>query len=311
MKLLFRRIHLYLGLVSGLFIVFVCLTGTILVFEKEIEQSWHSERYFVTPVSTPRLSLAQLADAVHAYKPNAKIGGLKVYADPTRSVEVSLAGAPGAGGGSGARPGGEGQMGAAGERRGGEGGRGNAGQPGEGGPGKGGKGKGDGGGPRVFVNPYTGAILGEMNPRESFFHTVEQLHRGLVAGRIGKLVMGINASIFLFILGTGLVLWWPAARKALASRLTVKWGQRLEAPQPRFPPRAGLLRFAVSVHHGQYGRGHVLRLGRAGHQPAHPLAHEAAGAARFGRASRGWHRTLRRRCRAGPGPPASPRCGII
>jgi uncharacterized iron-regulated membrane protein len=63
-----------------------------------------------------------------------------------------------------------------------------------------------------------------MNPRDSFFHTVEQLHRGLVAGRTGKLVMGINSTIFLFILGTGLVLWWPATRKALTPRLKVKWG---------------------------------------------------------------------------------------
>jgi uncharacterized iron-regulated membrane protein len=87
-----------------------------------------------------------------------------------------------------------------------------------------GKGKGDGGGPRIFVNPYTAAITGEMNPRESFFHTVEQLHRGLVAGKIGKLVMGVSATIFLFILATGVVLWWPATRKALTPRLRVKWG---------------------------------------------------------------------------------------
>ncbi|WP_210517731.1 PepSY-associated TM helix domain-containing protein [Hymenobacter terricola] len=201
-----RNIHLYLGLASGLIIVFVCLTGSILVFETEIEQAWHPERYFVTPTAAPRLLLAQLTEAVRVHKPKAQISGLKIYADPTRTVEVSLAGAPGSKGG---------------ER--GEGNGKEASRAGEG-PGKGGKGKGDGGGPRVYLNPYSGAILGEMNPRDSFFHTVEQLHRGLVAGKIGKLVMGVNASIFLFILGTGLVLWWPAARKALSPRLKVKWG---------------------------------------------------------------------------------------
>ncbi|OGX90274.1 PepSY-associated TM helix domain-containing protein, partial [Hymenobacter coccineus] len=94
---------------------------------------------------------------------------------------------------------------------------------GPGGPsGRGGKGRDNG--PRLFLNPYTGAIVGEVKTQDSFFHFVEQLHRGLVAGRVGKLVMGINGIIFLFILGTGIVLWWPAARKALTARLTVKWG---------------------------------------------------------------------------------------
>ncbi|WP_324677937.1 PepSY-associated TM helix domain-containing protein [Hymenobacter sp. GOD-10R] len=237
MKVFFRRIHLYLGLVSGLFLVIVCLTGSILVFEKELEQSWHAERYFVEAAATPRLSLAQITEAVRTYKPKAKISGVKVYADPTRSVEVSLAGAPGGpgGAGKGEQGGGgrsegmnqqrgegqkEGMRGQQGEQR-GEGQQGAAG--GKGGPGgKGGRG-GDNG-PRVFVNPYTGAVLGEMNPRESFFHSVEQIHRGLVAGRIGKTVMGINSIIFLFILGTGLVLWWPTARRMFSQRLTIKWG---------------------------------------------------------------------------------------
>ncbi|UOQ96884.1 PepSY domain-containing protein [Hymenobacter sp. 5317J-9] len=217
-KRFIRNIHLYLGLASGLVIVFVCLTGSILVFEKEIEQAWHPERYTVAPATTSALSLAQLTTAVQAYKPKAKIGGFKVYADPARSMEVSLAGGPGGKGGEGAK----GPRSGDGKAR-AEGAGPATAKPGEGGPGKG-KGKGDGGGPRIYVNPYTGAILGEINPRETFFHTVEQLHRGLVAGKIGKLVMGVSASIFLFILGTGLVLWWPAARKALTPRLTVKWG---------------------------------------------------------------------------------------
>jgi uncharacterized iron-regulated membrane protein len=222
-KSAFRTVHLWLGLASGLIIVFVCLTGSILAFEQEIEQAWHRERYFVAPATTPRLPLAQLAEAVKAHQPKAKIGGFKLYADPTRTVEVSLAGGsggPGAKGGErGASEKGVGQM--PGEPRSeGSGKGGKEGSKGEGGKG----GKGEGGGPRIFVNPYTAAITGELNPRDNFFKTVEQLHRGLVAGKIGKLVMGVSATVFLFILGTGLVLWWPTARKALKPRLKVKWG---------------------------------------------------------------------------------------
>ncbi|RZK48191.1 MAG: PepSY domain-containing protein, partial [Hymenobacter sp.] len=113
-----------------------------------------------------------------------------------------------------------------GESQGGEG-RSRAGTPsamgGPGGPGgKGGRG-GDRG-PTLFLNPYTGAVLGEFKQQESFFHFIEQIHRGLVAGRVGKLIMGINSVIFLFILGTGIVLWWPAARQAFSQRLRIKWG---------------------------------------------------------------------------------------
>lgn len=210
-KSFIRIIHLWLGLGTGLIIVFVCLTGSVLAFEQELEQAWHPARYFVVPAATPRLPLARLADAVQAYKPKAKINGFKLYADPARTVEISLSG--------GDKPvkGKEGRVAfAAQQNR----------EHGKGGPEKGSKskGKGEGGGPRVFVNPYTAAITGELNPRDNFFKTVEQLHRGLVAGPVGKLVMGISASIFLFILGTGLVLWWPTARKALRPRLTVKWG---------------------------------------------------------------------------------------
>jgi len=238
MKLFFRRIHLYLGLVSGLFLVVVCLTGTILVFEEEFEHALNHERYFVAAAATPRLSLAQLTNAVRAAKPKAKINGIKVYADPTRTVEIGLAGS----GRPGGPQGGEGRKGMreqpsegraegmrpqGGERPAGraEGGRTGNGMVAGGGPGaKGGKGKGGDRGPTLFLNPYTGAILGEYDSHKSFFHFIEEIHRGLVAGRVGKLIMGINSIIFLFILGTGIVLWWPTARKALTQRLKVKWG---------------------------------------------------------------------------------------
>jgi uncharacterized iron-regulated membrane protein len=246
MKVFFRRIHLYLGLVSGLFLVVVCLTGSLLVFEEELTHALNPERYTVAAATTPRLSLAQLTEAVHTTRPKAKINGIKVYADPTRTVEISLAGSGRLGGpqssgegrgqgntmrgqGEGGR--GEGPRGEAREgrpERQGEGpreqrseGRGQAGGPGA----KGGRGgKGGDRGPTLFVNPYTGAILGEYDSHKSFFHFMEEIHRGLVAGRVGKLIMGINSIIFLFILGTGIVLWWPTARKALTQRLQIKWG---------------------------------------------------------------------------------------
>ncbi|RZK24427.1 MAG: hypothetical protein EOO56_01455, partial [Hymenobacter sp.] len=221
MKVFFRRIHLYLGLVSGLFLVIVCLTGSLLVFEEELEHAFHGERYTVAAATTPRRSLTQLTEAVHAARPKAKINAIRVYADPTRTVEISLAGGGPQGGegregrgnnlrdqanegrgaqGNEAREGmREGQKGRGEGMRGGGRGpqasgseaRGQAGGPGA----KGGRGKGGDRGPTLFVNPYTGAILGEYDSHKSFFHFIEEIHRGLVAGRVGKLIMGINSII--------------------------------------------------------------------------------------------------------------------
>ncbi|TGD79508.1 PepSY-associated TM helix domain-containing protein [Hymenobacter wooponensis] len=232
MKIFFRNIHLYLSLVSGLIIAVVCLTGGVLVFEKELEQAWHPERYFVAPATSPRMPLKLLAGSVVAYKPTAKITGVKVYADPARTVEFSLAGAPGgekgdkkeggrAGKGAEANVAPAAEAGApregAGRREGGAEGKGEKG-------GKGGKGgEGGPGGPKVFVNPYTGAVTGELNYRETFFFTMMALHRGMVGGPIGKLIVGVSTVMFLFIIATGIVLWWPATRKALQQRLKVKW----------------------------------------------------------------------------------------
>ncbi|SHJ28335.1 Uncharacterized iron-regulated membrane protein [Hymenobacter daecheongensis DSM 21074] len=205
MKIFFRNIHLYLSLASGLVIALVCLTGGLLVFEREIEQAWHPQRYFLTATGPQRLPLQQLADAVKATDAKAKVSGLKVYADPSRTVEISLMG----GGPQGGRKPPEAPT-ATGA-----------------GAGKAGKKEapkgGEGGGPKLYVNPYTGAIIDKVTYRDTFFFSVMALHRGMVGGPVGKLVVGVSTLLFLFIIGTGLVLWWPATRQAVRQRLTVKW----------------------------------------------------------------------------------------
>src|SRR3569833_678630 len=44
MKIFFRRIHLYLSLAAGLVILTACLTGAILVFEKDLQMSFNKEK---------------------------------------------------------------------------------------------------------------------------------------------------------------------------------------------------------------------------------------------------------------------------
>ena len=59
----------------------------------------------------------------------------------------------------------------------------------------------------VFVNAYTGNILGDRLRDKAFFDKVYSLHYQLFAGNIGTIVVGI-AALFLFLLTvTGLILW--------------------------------------------------------------------------------------------------------
>ena len=202
MKVFFRRIHLYLSLAAGLVILVCCLTGAVLVFEKDLQMALNKDRYYVEQ-GTTRLGLDQLAAGIKASHPQFKINGVKVYDDPTRSVEFNVApkpkkdkgeqkaAAPAAAGGK--------EKGAAPKGR----------QPGF----------------TLFVNPYTGQVLEQYSYRETFFYQVFALHRWLLGGEgsIGKYIVGVSTLIFLFILLTGIILWWPRTRTIMKQRLSIKW----------------------------------------------------------------------------------------
>src|SRR5215210_3899522 len=93
------------------------------------------------------------------------------------------------------------------------------------------------GGRNLFVNPYTGEVLGEGSPRvRAFFRTVTDWHRWLGAGgesRAGwRAVTGASNLVFLFIVMSGVYLWWP--RKWTRSSLrAVTWFRRAQSGRAR------------------------------------------------------------------------------
>lgn len=198
MKIFFRRIHLYLSFAAGLVILICCLTGAILVFEKDLQMAFNKERYYV-PVSGTRLSADSLVKGVKAAYPGAKVNGLKLYMEASRSVEVSVGLPPKKEKEETKVPKGGAEKKSPPQR-----------QPGF----------------TIFVNPYTGEVLEKYSYSETFFYKVFALHRWLLGGNnsIGKLIIGISTFIFLFILLTGIILWWPKTKKNLKQRLNIKWG---------------------------------------------------------------------------------------
>ena len=231
MKKFFRVIHLYLSLAAGLVIAIVCFTGAVLVFEKELQEAFNKSRYYVTPTGE-RLALEQLVQKVKTAVPQAKVGGVKIYPDAARSVEVSLF-MPEKEGEKGERGQGEKMRGEGGnsrERAEGIQASGGAERKERGGPGgnEAKRGAGGGGGRpshTAFVNPYSGQVLELYSYRETFFYQMFALHRWLLGSQdsIGKLIVGVSTFIFLFILITGIILWWPKTRNILSQRLKVKF----------------------------------------------------------------------------------------
>lgn len=74
----------------------------------------------------------------------------------------------------------------------------------------------------VHVNPYTGAILGTRARYGEGFGWIEGLHKYLtLEPKLGEKVNGTLAFIFVGLLGSGVVLWWPATRRALVAGLTL------------------------------------------------------------------------------------------
>lgn len=61
----------------------------------------------------------------------------------------------------------------------------------------------------VFVDPYTGAVLVGSSKFHDAMHWIESFHRRLATREKGRIATGAANAAFLFLLVSGLFLWWP------------------------------------------------------------------------------------------------------
>lgn len=73
----------------------------------------------------------------------------------------------------------------------------------------------------VMVNPYTGQVLGDRVRNDSLMTIVLLLHANLLLDDTGKLIMGITALLTLVLTMTGIYLWWPKLGK-IKQAFTIK-----------------------------------------------------------------------------------------
>ncbi|GAB3901037.1 PepSY-associated TM helix domain-containing protein [Spirosoma agri] len=176
-KTIISTLHLWLGLSSGLVVFIVALTGSLLVFEEELEPIIYPQFHRVdVPAQAKRLPLDQLVATATTQFPGKKISRIEIEPHADRTVIIELQ-----------------QSKKAKDVL------------------------------SVALNPYTGQVVDSRQELAAFYSVVLRLHRYLCLGDTGKLITGISCSMFLIIMLSGLVLWWPN-RKNSRQRFTVKWG---------------------------------------------------------------------------------------
>lgn len=171
--------HLWMGIVSGLIVFIVCLTGCIWCFNEEIKDAIYPQYKFSEKVAT--LSFPQVMTITHQLIPEEKITSVDLRKG--HAIEVYFGGRL----------------------------SGNA----------------------LLLHPQTGQLL---NPdkkapfAEKFFAVVLMGHRFLwLPFKIGRPIINYSVLIFVVILITGLVLWWPKrwtknnVKKALTLKRTNNW----------------------------------------------------------------------------------------
>jgi len=155
-KLIFK-IHLFIALTIGTFLVLLGTTGSIIAFEPELDRLLHPHLSYASPGSEA-LSLGQISDAVSRHFVGEPIVAFLLPSSPDFSAQVVL-------------PSGI-----------------------------------------VYVNQYTGEILGVRTRGQTFLGFARALHVRLATGDVGKDILKWSAVAMLFSLASGLYLWWPLKR---------------------------------------------------------------------------------------------------
>jgi uncharacterized iron-regulated membrane protein len=191
LKKLLGQIHLWGGLVSGIVVLVVSITGCLFVFEEEIRNFTQKEYRFVEPQNTTKASLSDISEVVAKEFPNKKIEQVKLFADASRSTIVKLVDAKAVDKKANQKADKE-------EKE----------------PKK----------EAYGFNPYTAQLLGKQDLEHDFMHAVEEIHTSLMLGETGKWIIKANVLIFFVMLLSGLYLWWPRKKnqRKMAFNLNLK-----------------------------------------------------------------------------------------
>jgi uncharacterized iron-regulated membrane protein len=168
------KIHLWLGLSSGLLVFIIAITGCLYAFQEEI-QNITEEYRFVEVQHESFLPPSKLAEIAKKEVPGKLLHAIK-YNDKNNAAEAIFYHYE----------------------------------------------------PSyhytTYLNPYNGLVLKTINNEEGFFSFILDGHFTLWLPReIGQVVVSVATLIFLALLVSGLVLWYPRNKNATKQRFWFKW----------------------------------------------------------------------------------------
>jgi len=78
-----------------------------------------------------------------------------------------------------------------------------------------------------YYNPYNGQHLHVEVYAKNFFVIVEYIHLYLLLPpKVGGMIVGVSVLIFVAIMITGIILWWPKRKSDRKRSFTIKWGAK-------------------------------------------------------------------------------------
>lgn len=173
-------LHLPVGVIAGVVILIMCVTGVLLAYEKQIILWADTRNYQSAPSSADarHLPVEALIENARTHR-GATPASITLRSNPSAPAEIGF--------GRESAP--------------------------------------------LFLNPYSGQVLGEGSPGvRSFFRTVTDWHRWLGAKgdnrNVARAITGASNFGFLFLVMSGFYLWWPRNwnLKALRSGLWFRRG---------------------------------------------------------------------------------------
>lgn len=79
----------------------------------------------------------------------------------------------------------------------------------------------------IYVNPYSGRVIKVRDMEQDFFRLVLEGHFYLwLPPAIGKPIVASGTLVFVVMMISGLILWWPRNKAARRQRFTIKWQAR-------------------------------------------------------------------------------------
>lgn len=184
-------LHRWLGLITGLVVLILSITGCLFVFQQEISELVRHDTFYVdeVPENHQTLPIEELqAKAADALEIDHLPYGLTTYKDDERKWSAMLY-----------------------------------------------KGGVDSwtyfGGMEAYktayINPYNGEIEGIVNEKKDFFQIVKGIHWSLLlATPIGQPIVVWSTVVFIILLISGMILWWPKKwnKAGKQKSFKVKWG---------------------------------------------------------------------------------------